>query len=441
VNNMKPYEYTIKEATEKFSDGSLTPSKLAASLLDRIDTIEPALEAWVTLDKDKVMVQARNMDKEMVDGRRSGIHGIPVGVKDIYFTRDLKTTMGSPIFKDYVPSDDADMVIAVHQAGGIVLGKTETTEFALHDPAPTRNPWNTLHTPGGSSSGSAAAVASGMCQVAFGSQTGGSVIRPASYCGIVGVKPTYDLLSRKNVFPLSWSLDHIGYMTRTVQDAHIMLQALTGENKPYKVRDKPPKIGVLSGYFKEKATKSVWTGFETALGKVWGEGAEPVEVQLPESFKLVPDVHRVIMAVETAAAHEDIFKTRRDEYREYMQGFISSGLLVPATSYLRAQRLRGKIIGDMIKLISEFDCVVCPSSVDTAPEGLEWTGSPAFNSPWSLTGLPSITVPSGLAENKMPLGLQLIGTPYSEWSLLKVAGWCEKVLAFGSRPIDPVIPS
>jgi len=307
----------------------------------------------------------------------------------------------------------------------------------LHDPAPTRNPWNTGHTPGGSSSGSAAAVASGMCQVAFGSQTGGSVIRPASYCGIVGVKPTYDLLSRENVYPLSWSLDHIGYMTRTTQDAHIMLEALTGIKKEWHPRVRAPKVGLLAGYFKEKATEEVWQGFEKAVAEIWGEGADVETAVLPESFSLVPDVHRVIMSVETAAVHEDMFKKRGDDYRSYMRGFISSGLLVPATAYLRAQRLRGQIIRDMVNLIGRFDCVISPSSTDSAPEGLEWTGSPAFNSPWSLTGLPSITVPSGLTEDGLPLGLQIIGTPYTEWELLRIGAWCEEKLGFESRPIDP----
>ncbi len=435
---MKPYELSLAEASSKIRDGALSPLDLAESLLDRIDEIEPLLEAWVTVNGDQVKRDAEESIRKLRKGvQRSGIHGIPVGVKDIYFTNGMKTTMGSPIYSNFVPTVDADILISMKEAGGIVLGKTETTEFALHDPAPTRNPWNTGHTPGGSSSGSAAAVASGMCQVAFGSQTGGSVIRPASYCGIVGVKPTYDLLSRGNVFPLSWSLDHIGYMTRTTQDAHIMLEALTGIEKELLPRVNAPKVGLLAGYFKENATEEVWQGFEKTVAKIWGEGADVEMAILPESFNLAPDVHRVIMSVETAAVHEDMFKTRWDEYRSYMRGFIASGLLVPATAYLRAQRLRGQIILDMRKMIEQFDCVICPSATDSAPEGLEWTGSPAFNSPWSLTGFPSITVPSSLTENGLPLGLQIIGTPYSEWELLRIAAWCEDKLRFGTRPIDP----
>lgn len=434
---MKPYELSLAESGSKIKEGTLSPLELAESLLDRIDEIEPLLKAWVTVNGDQVRSDAEESSIMLGEGVMSGIHGIPVGVKDIYFTKGMKTTMGSPIFKDYVPTVDADILTVMKKAGGVVLGKTETTEFAVHDPAPTRNPWNTGHTPGGSSSGSAAAVSSGMCQVAFGSQTGGSVIRPASYCGIVGVKPTYDLLSRRNVFPLSWSLDHVGYMTRTTQDAHIMLEALTGKEKEWLPRMQASKIGLLAGYFKENATEEVWQGFEKTVATIWGEGAKVETVTLPESFKLVPDVHRVIMSVETAAVHEDMFKKRGDEYRSYLRGFIASGLMVPATAYLRAQSLRGQIIQDMRNLIEQFDCVICPSATDSAPEGLEWTGSPAFNAPWSLTGFPSITVPSSMTKEGLPLGLQIIGVPYSEWELLKIAGWCEDKFGFGTRPIDP----
>ncbi|MBN2336175.1 hypothetical protein JXL21_11495, partial [Candidatus Bathyarchaeota archaeon] len=184
----------------------------------------------------------------------------------------------------------------------------------------------------------------------------------------------------------------------------------------------------------------VWLGYERAVGTLWGEGAEFIDVALPESFKMVPSVHQVIMSVETAAAHEDDFRTRPDEYRAFLKGFISSGLLVPATAYLRAQRIRGTIIRDLLALMGDYDCLVCPSTVDTAPRGLGWTGSPAFNAPWSLTGLPSLTVPSGLSEDGLPLGLQLIGRPYGELSLLAVASWCEESLGFPHEPRDPYTP-
>ncbi len=245
---MKPYELSLAEASSKIRDRALSPLDLAESLLDRIDEIEPVLEAWVTVNRDQVKRDAEESTKKLREGvQRSGIHGIPVGVKDIYFTKGMKTTMGSPIYRDFVPTVDADILTTMKEAGGIVLGKTETTEFALHDPAPTRNPWNIGHTPGGSSSGSAAAVASGMCQMAFGSQTGGSVIRPASYCGIVGVKPTEDHIRRGNEFTLSWSLDHSGFMTRTTQEANIMLEALKGREKEWKAKEKTEKIGLMGG--------------------------------------------------------------------------------------------------------------------------------------------------------------------------------------------------
>lgn len=434
---MQPYKLTLTQASEMIKTHRLSPIDIAESLLDRIDDVEQSIKAWVTIDRETVKQGA---EKAAKSSWKSRLHGIPVGVKDIYYTAGQKTTMGSPIFKDYVPDIDAHVVSVIKRAGAIILGKTETTEFALHDPAPTRNPWNTQHTPGGSSSGSAAAVSSGMCQVAFGSQTGGSVIRPASYCGIVGVKPTYDLLSREGVYPLSWSLDHVGYMTRSIEDAHLLHGVLTGQEKEWTNIEAPPRIGLLGGYFKENATSEVWQGYEKAIAKLWGEGSEFIDVEIPKSFKHVPDAHRVIMTAETASAHEDMFKTRSQEYGEYIRGFISSGLLVPATAYLRAQRIRGEIIRDITRVINQYDCVVCPSTVDTAPKGLEWTGSPAFNTPWSLAGLPSITVPTGLSQEKLPLGLQIIGLPFSEWTLFEVAGWCEEKLGFGSDPKNPVTP-
>jgi len=438
---MEPYMLSLAEASNAIHEGSLTPIDLAESLLQRIEKLEPLIEAFVTVDREAVLTSAGDSTKAAEEGQlRSPLHGIPIGIKDIIYTEGMRTTMGSPIYANFVPKRDANVVKALKDAGAIVLGKTETTEFALHDPAPTRNPWNIKHTPGGSSSGSAASVSCGMTPMALGSQTGGSVIRPASYCGIVGFKGSYDLLSRDGVFPLSWSLDHVGFMTRTVEDAVITLKTFKRDlNKPKKLK-KTPKIVLLSEYFKKNADDEVWLGFEGAVGKLCDEGAEFIELALPKSFKIVQSVHRVIMSVEAAAVHEDDFREQPNKYREYVKGFISSGQLVSATAYLRAQRIRRIIIDDLLQLLNDYDCLVCPSTTDPAPKGLEWTGKSTFNTPWSLTGLPSVTVPSNLGENGMPLGFQLIGRPYEEIELLEVAAWCEEQLDFPKKPKDPFTP-
>lgn len=438
---MEPYSLTLSEAARLMRDGLLTPTRYAESLLDRIEQLEPAVEAWVTLDRERALEAAEEATREAAEGRfRSPLHGVPVGVKDIYFTEGTLTTMGSPLYAGFVPDHDADVVGDLRRAGAVILGKTETTEFAFHDPAPTRNPWNTRHTPGGSSSGSAAAVSCGMAPLAFGSQTGGSIVRPASYCGVVGYKGTYDLLSRGGVYPLSWSLDHVGFMTRTVRDALVTLRTLRPDLSDGPRTDEAPRLGLMAGYFKENSDGEVWAGFERAVGKLWGEGARVEDVRMPESFQMFPDVHRVVMSVETAAAHEDLFREHRDGYRPYMRGFVSSGLLVPATAYLRAQRIRGIITRDAAQVARGYDALICPSTQDTAPEGQHWTGSPSFNAPWSLTGLPSVTVPSGLSGEGLPLGLQLIGRPYGDVELLRAAAWCENVLEFPHEPKEPHVP-
>jgi len=438
---MEPYRLSLTEASHMIWGGILTPTRLAESLLDRVERLEPVVEAWVTVDREAVLEAADAATMEAEEGQfRSPLHGVPYGVKDIFYTRGLRTTMGSTLYSGFFPDRDAAVVKALRDAGAVVLGKTETTEFALHDPAPTRNPWNTGHTPGGSSSGSAAAVSCGMAPMALGSQTGGSVVRPASYCGVVGFKPTYGLLSRDGVYPLSWSLDHVGYMTRTVEDAALTLSTLKPDAAPAVESEDSPRVGLLSGYFKENASDDVWLGYEQAVGKLWGEGAEFIDVELPPSFGMAPSVHRVIMAVEAAAVHEDGLRANPEGYREYIKGFVSSGLLAPATAYLRAQRIRDVILRDVLSSMDGFDCLACPSTVDTAPRGLEWTGSPAFNAPWSLTGLPTVTVPSGISEDELPLGLQLVGRPHRDHDLLEAAAWCEEALGFMEGPMDPYTP-
>lgn len=435
---MEPHELTITEASRLIREGKLTPTRLLESILKRIDDLEPALEAWVTMDEERAVSDAEALTREAEEGSLRGpVHGIPVGVKDIYFTRGLRTTMGSKIYADHTPEYDAETVAILREAGAVIPGKTETTEFAAYDPAPTRNPWNTEHTPGGSSSGSAAAVSSGMCPAALGSQTGGSVIRPAAFCGVVGLKPTYDLISRRGVFPLSWSLDHVGFFTRSVEDSTIMLNVLSGvEHRPDHDPD-PPKLGLLRGYYQEAADEAVWEGLMDAAGRLQDAGAEVVELQLPRSFEYVHPAHGIIFSAEAASVHEEVFRRDPESYKPKMRSHVAAGLLIPSQAYLRAKRIRGVFAMEARDLLGEVDCLLTPSSVTPALRGLESTGDPAFNAVWSFCGFPAITVPCGLTGDGLPLGLQLTGLPYGEEGLLSAAGWCEGALDFSKKPRTP----
>lgn len=429
----EPYRLTISQASKKIRNGQLTPIELVESLLSRIDQLEPRLDAWVTVDAEGALKEAKTLTREAKNGKiRSPLHGIPVGVKDIYDTAGLKTTMGSRLFADNLPIKDAAVVAKLRESGAIILGKTETTEFAYLDPAPTRNPWNTEHTPGGSSSGSAAAVAARMCPLAFGTQTGGSVMRPSSFCGVAAIKPTHDLLSREGIYPQSWSLDHAGFMTRSVADLAITLKALTGiEAKP---KLSKLRIGVPTTYFNEAGTPEVTANYLSTVEKLRAAGAEVTDFKLPECFRVIHAAHRMIMFSEAATIHEAKFKEKPDAYRQQMQSEIMGGLPIPASTYLRAQRIRAKFRAEMTELMADLDAILTPSALTPALKGLSSTGDAAFNAPWSLIGFPTVTIPSGLTGDGLPLGLQVITKPYDEPHLLGVAEWCETVLPFDAEP-------
>ncbi|MBC8498285.1 amidase [Candidatus Bathyarchaeota archaeon] len=438
---MNNHKLSIAKASEGIRQREITPSELLESHLKRIERNEHDIRAWVTVDTDRAREAAARLTEESKQGQfRGPLHGVPVGVKDIYYSAGLRTTMGSPIYSDFIPIKDSAVVSALRDAGAIIIGKTETTDFAYTDPAPTRNPWNLQHTPGGSSSGSAAAVASGMCPLAFGSQTGGSIIRPAAFCGVVGVKPTYDLLSREGVYPLAWSLDHVGFFVRSVLDASLVLGALTGNEMPSLDNPlaEPPRIGLLRGFFQDHADGVVWEGFMESVDELREAGAQVVETPLPDSFSVVHSAHRLIMSSEAASVHQDNFRSRLDDYRRKLRGLVASGLLVPASAYLRAQRIKGLFIEEVRRTLKGLDCLITPSAPTPALLGLESTGDAAFNSPWSLTGFPSITVPSALTKDGLPLGIQLVNLPYQEEVLLRTALWCEEAL--GSRLWPPDYP-
>ena len=429
----EPYQLTVTEAAKRIKNDQLTSLDLLESLLARIEELEPRLDAWVTVDVEGARKVAKILKREAKNGDLRGLlHGIPVGIKDIYDTMGLKTTMGSPIYADHVPDRDAVIVTKLREAGAVILGKTETTEFAYLDPAPTRNPWNTGHTPGGSSSGSAAAIAAKMCPLAFGTQTGGSVMRPASFCGVTAIKPTHDLLSREGIYPQSWSLDHVGFMARSVEDLKLTLGALTGvETQP---RIRKPRIGIPTAYFNEAGTEEVTRNYEETVKRLRSAGAEIIDFNLPASFRVVHSAHRVIMFAEAAAVHEAKFRETPTLYRPNMQGEVYSGLLIPSSTYLHAQRIRGRFREEMTASMGGLDALLTPTAPTTALKGLASTGDAAFNAPWSFAGFPTVTIPSGLAGDGLPLGVQLIAKPYEEAKLLDVAAWCESALPFDAEP-------
>ena len=439
----EPYRLTLTEMIRQISGRKLSPADLAESLLKRIDSLDPSIQAWVTIDREKVLEEARRCEREIARGRKPGpLHGIPLGVKDIFYTAGLRTAAGSKILADFIPAFDSTAVLRLKQSGAIVLGKTATTDFAHADPAPTCNPWNREHTPGGSSSGSAAGVATGMCPGALGSQTGGSVLRPASYCGVVGLKPTYGRISRYGVLPFSWSLDHVGVFTRTVSDAAILLNAMagydpadptsSGEEVPdytlSRKSSRAPFIGVVEEFYQKNAEDQVWENTRAVLGRLKKAGARVEKVKMPESFAVVHDAHRVLMRAEGAAFHRPLFQKHPDLYRPKLRELIQLGSLIPAVDYLSAYRIKREFRRSMDRVMERFDLLLTPSTSSPAPRGLESTGDPWFQVPWSFSGLPTITLPSGLSKEGLPLGVQLAGKAFAEGKLLAWARWCEKVI-------------
>jgi aspartyl-tRNA(Asn)/glutamyl-tRNA(Gln) amidotransferase subunit A len=453
MTQLDAYDLTVSEASRLIRANELSPSELLESVLRRIDKLESKLQAWVTIDQESVKATAEQYSTEAAKGHLRGpLHGIPIGIKDIFFTAGMKTTAGSKILANFIPDYSASTVTRLKAAGAIVLGKTETTEFADFDPAATRNPWNLNHTPGGSSSGSAAAVSAGMCPTSLGSQTGGSTIRPAAYCGIVGLKPTYGRISRFGMIPLSWSLDHVGIFTRTVKDAALLLEILAGHDPkdtssstlpvpPYSSatdNTSPPRLALLKEYFWDNATKEVRENIVKVSEHLKASGAKVVEQPLPESFNVVNAAYWIMKTTEEAAVHEENFQTRMDDYGPIISQAIATGLLLPPSAYLKVLRIRGRVIREMATALQAYDCFITPATTDSPPKGLGSTGNPTFNSPWSFCGFPAITIPTSVTRDGLPLGIQLVSRPFDEKRLISVASWCEKTLQFGHAAHNPV---
>jgi aspartyl-tRNA(Asn)/glutamyl-tRNA(Gln) amidotransferase subunit A len=429
-------------AAEQIRAGSLSSVTLCQALLEQIEA-RADLKAWVYLDPEEVMAAAQASDTAVCSGQLLGsLHGVPVALKDIYCTAGIPTTACSKVYANYVPEADATTVTRLKGAGAIILGKTVTTEFACSDPSPTVNPWNPEHTPGGSSSGSAVAVATHQCAVALGSQTRGSVLRPAAYNGIVGLKPTFGRVSRHGVIPVSWSLDHVGWMARSVEDAALLLQVLAGPDPADPVcvtanvpdyltalsQGSPPRIGLLKEYFFDNADAETRMHIDSVAATLAAGGAEVSMLTLPDSFHTLAADQVVIMSVEAATFHQSMFEQHADDYGPMLREIIERGLATDSMTYSRALERRLAFSADAHRLAGEVDVLMTPSTPTPALADLTNTGDTLFQVPWTACGLPAITLPSGLAMSGLPLGIQLAAAPLAEADLLRCAHWCERRL-------------
>ncbi|MGH7048093.1 MAG: amidase [Stellaceae bacterium] len=463
---MDPAQLTIAEAARAIADGELSPVALTEAYLERIAALDGELHSYLLVLRDEALATARVL---AASPPRGPLHGIPIGLKDIYKTRGVRTTAGSRRYLDHVPNEDAETWERLRAAGAILLGKQETHEFAIGGPdftlpfQPARNPWNTAHYPAGSSSGSAVAVAAGLCAAAMGSDTGGSIRGPAAYCGIVGLKPTYGRVSRRGVFPLSYTLDHCGPLTRTVEDCAIMMQALAGYDPQdpasadvpvpdYRAALAPRLDGLtLDGltlgvvrHFHEKdavanfgadsaPSAAYLTAFDAACRTLESLGARLLDIRLSPLIDYV-DANRLIMIAEAYALHEKDFQERPQDFGHHMFARIGLGAFLSAADYVEATRQRRELCLEFARAFDGVDAVVSANATGPAPriDALPTFGTverASYTGPFNLTGSPALSVPIGF-EDGLPLAFQIVGRPFDEAMVLRVGHAFEQATDF-----------
>jgi Asp-tRNA(Asn)/Glu-tRNA(Gln) amidotransferase A subunit family amidase len=419
------WRLTATAARAAIAAGDLTPEALADACLARIAERDPEVRAFVAHDPEAVRAAARRAD------RHAPLGGIPVGVKDVLDTADLPTGYGSPIYAGFRPRADAAAVAWTRAAGGVVMGKTVTTEFAIRTPGPTRNPRNLAHTPGGSSSGSAAAVADFMVPLAFGTQTAGSIIRPAAYCGIVGYKPSFGSISRAGIKVMSDSLDTIGVMARAVADCALFAGAVAGRSlgDPERAPERAPRIGLCRSPCWPAAlpeTHALWDDVAAALGRA---GADLVERELPTSCNALIEAHPTIMVAETARALGWELTTQAPLLSAALKERHLPALAWPPERLEEALKVAQGCMLAFAPALEGLDVLVTPSAPGEAPEGIGWTGDPAFNFLWTTLRVPCASVPAGLGPRGLPLGIQIVGRRGDDAAVLAWARWVQAALA------------
>jgi Asp-tRNA(Asn)/Glu-tRNA(Gln) amidotransferase A subunit family amidase len=423
----------VLELLRLFRNDEAVADQYASACLERARAVEPTLKAFEYLPVDTA--------------RRPGLlSGIAVAIKDIIATSDMPTTNGSPVYKDHVPAVDAWVVERLRHLGATIFGKTVSTEFAWRHPGPTVNPWNSNHTPGGSSSGSAASVAAGIVPLALGTQTLGSVIRPAAFNGVVGLKPSFGAIPRIGVHPLSPSLDHVGFFARRVDDVALALSLLAGpSDRDLHGRPLPgfqvdidtglkpldqPRLAIVRFEKWSRAEVEQQKAFEATIEKLCDAGAVVEQLELSGLDRANWKAINAILASEAAVIFADLVARYPDRTSDHLKSLVESGKAVSATDYLEAKALQDQWRNGLSADISGYDAILTLPAFGEAPLGLHYTGDAEYCAPWTLLGVPAVTLPIGFGRNGLPLGLQLVSAYRSDLRLLRVAKWTEAVLRF-----------
>jgi aspartyl-tRNA(Asn)/glutamyl-tRNA(Gln) amidotransferase subunit A len=436
ISTIDVAQSSIGTLSELIAAGAATPNEVLEAYLERINAVEERGQAWSHLDVVGARATAAQLSEEAAAGRLRGpLHGVPVGVKDEFHVAGMPTYFADPSGQPQ-PADAAS-VERLREAGAVIVGKTHMPIDGKMPP--TCNPWNLAHTAGGTSSGSGAAVAACMVPFALGEQTAGSNLRPAAFCGVAGLKPTFGRISRRGCYQFSWSFDHVGLIGLTMADLALVSSAFAGHDPrdPTSLREPahpadldlaslpPPRIGVVRNFFPQRAQLVMQEAVGRAVQRLKGAGAAVLDVSLPEDFGLIWMVHRLALGVEASAFHSRRVAAQPTA-RLNLRDRVASAM--PATYYLHAQRIRQHLWQSMLRLFSEFDALLLPAATGAAPMGTDSTGDAAFLVPWSCLGYPAITLNGGLSDAGLPLGLQFVGAPVADHALLRTCAWCEGAL-------------
>lgn len=418
---------SVSEAARLIAEGTLSCEELVRSCLARIDDRESVVHAWAYLDPQSAIARAEVLDSIQAQGP---LHGVPFGVKDIFDTAELPTAYGSAIYQDHRPEHDSAVVAALREAGALVLGKTVTTEFAYMNPGPTKNPHNLEHTPGGSSSGSAAAVADCMVPFALGSQTGGSTIRPAAFCGIFGFKPTYGFVSSDRIHPLATALDTVGWFARSTEDLALIGSVLsTIQSSLLGPAPSPLRVGIIRTSDWHHASPAAQRAIEVVAAVLDEAGVEVRDLHLPDAFDGLGVAWETAIAVGAASAFGVEYGEHKESLSSPLIALIEDGRALGSAARSASEALALHCRAVVSETFSQVDVFLTPSAPGEAPYGIGSTGDPLFNRLWTLLRLPCVNIPAGEGDKGLPVGVQLVGRHGGDQSLLEVTQHVVELLA------------